>query len=289
MSRERFRRPRSRRLLRTWRWLLSGQDSTGTGSGTVGWTFSAADSAFDFLAEGEKLVITYNISVDDGEGGGRNQPVTITVFGANDAPAFAVGGSHITGSTEDATTLTIVGEVAFSDADRSDLHGVSVAANPATPGNLGTLTAGVLTDTTGTGAGGVVGWGYTVSESDVHALAAGETRTDSFIITLGDDHTATTTQIVALTLLGENDAPVITAEDLLRRGDGAPDAARQLVQQRRHYVQRRRPHRCAPGVGTGTRPARRSARSRPSRTATPTGSGARRPADLDLYGGGGCG
>ena len=194
--------------------VLSGQDSTGTGSGTVGWTFSAADSAFDFLAEGEKLVITYNISIDDGEGGVATQPVTITVFGANDAPAFAVDGSHIIGSTEDATTLTIVGEVAFSDADRSDLHGVSVAANPATPGNLGTLTAGVLTDTTGTGGGGVVGWGYTVSESDVRALAAGETRTDSFIITLGDDHTATTTQIVALTLLGENDVPVITAEDL---------------------------------------------------------------------------
>jgi len=103
--------------------------------------------------------------------------------------------------------------VAFSDPDRSDIHGVVAAANPATPGNIGALIAGVLTDTTGTGAGGVVGWGYTVSQTAVHALAGGETRTDSFISPPGDYPTAAATQTVSLPLRAENAAPVLTASN----------------------------------------------------------------------------
>ena len=40
-------------------------DGTGSGSGSVAVTFSAADSAFDFLAAGQTLTITYNVTVTD--------------------------------------------------------------------------------------------------------------------------------------------------------------------------------------------------------------------------------
>src|SRR5258705_11118196 len=37
-------------------------DSTGSGSGSIAVTFSAADSAFDFLAAGQTLTLTYNVT-----------------------------------------------------------------------------------------------------------------------------------------------------------------------------------------------------------------------------------
>src|SRR5262249_26565874 len=43
-------------------------DSTGSGSGLVGFTFSAADNTFDFLAAGQMLTIIYNVTVTDNSG-----------------------------------------------------------------------------------------------------------------------------------------------------------------------------------------------------------------------------
>ncbi|MCX7055618.1 MAG: VCBS domain-containing protein, partial [Proteobacteria bacterium] len=62
-------------------------DSTGTGSGTQAWSFSAADSTFDFLKAGETISATYTVSIDDGQSGVATQNVVVTVTGANDAPA----------------------------------------------------------------------------------------------------------------------------------------------------------------------------------------------------------
>jgi VCBS repeat-containing protein len=204
---------------------LSGQDSTGVGSGLVGWTFSHPDALFDFLADNEKLTITYRIGVSDGEGGLVTQPVTIVVTGANDGPVFSAGG-QVTGSTEDPSThvLTIVGESAFADADRSDGHAVSVSANPLTTGNFGTLIAGVLADTTGTGTGGSVGWAFEVDLDlpEFRALAEGEIRAQSFILALGDDKGATTTQTITLNLVGENDAPEVGVVTGAATEDQAP-------------------------------------------------------------------
>ncbi len=40
-------------------------DSTGTGSGSINWTFSLPDSDFDFLAKNETLKLTYDVTVTD--------------------------------------------------------------------------------------------------------------------------------------------------------------------------------------------------------------------------------
>ena len=66
--------------------ILTPHDSTGDGFGSVDFRYSAADSSFDFLAAGEKLTITYDITVTDEHNVASTQPVTITVTGANDAP-----------------------------------------------------------------------------------------------------------------------------------------------------------------------------------------------------------
>ena len=62
------------------------QAAGNTNSGSASWTYSVPDSAFDFLAEGEILTLTYTATVDDGHGGVVTKPITVTVTGANDTP-----------------------------------------------------------------------------------------------------------------------------------------------------------------------------------------------------------
>ena len=49
---------------------------------------------------------------------------------------------------------------------------------------LGTLTAVKNSDTTGTGTGWSATWTYTVADSAVEYLAAGQTKVETFTITL---------------------------------------------------------------------------------------------------------
>ena len=49
--------------------------------GNLTWSYSVPDSALDFLAPGEKLVLTYDAHVDDGHGGIADAPITITING----------------------------------------------------------------------------------------------------------------------------------------------------------------------------------------------------------------
>jgi VCBS repeat-containing protein len=61
--------------------------NTHTGSAT--WSYSLADSHFDFLAAGETLTLTYTASVDDDRGGVATTPLTVTITGTNDVPVVA--------------------------------------------------------------------------------------------------------------------------------------------------------------------------------------------------------
>src|SRR6201999_1012475 len=68
---------------------LSETDSTGFGAGSIGFSYSAADKTFDFLAANQTLNITYNVTVTDNNGASSTQPVTITITGTNGAPILA--------------------------------------------------------------------------------------------------------------------------------------------------------------------------------------------------------
>ena len=60
------------------------QAAGNTNNGSASWTYSVADGAFDFLADGEILTLTYTATVNDGHGGVVTKPITITVTGTND-------------------------------------------------------------------------------------------------------------------------------------------------------------------------------------------------------------
>jgi VCBS repeat-containing protein len=201
-------------------------DSTGSGSGLIAFTFDAA-GALDFLAAGQKLTITYNVTVTDNNGLSSTQPVTITIIGINHAPVLApdASGPHTIPEALNTTGSTSLdsasGTLSFTDVDLDDHHTASASA-PTFAWSGGTLTAAQLTaltaastlklsetDSTGSGAGSI-GFSYSAADRAFDFLAAGQTLTITYNLTVSDG-TASSTQPVTIAVTGTNDAPVLDA------------------------------------------------------------------------------
>ena len=114
----------------------------------------------------------------------------------------------VTEQVTPAGNLTDSGTITFTDVDLTDVHLVSATGTPI-GSVLGTLTAVKNTDTTGTGTGGELTWTYTVADSAVEYLAAGQTKVESFTITLDDQNGGLITKQIDVTITGTNDARVI--------------------------------------------------------------------------------
>ena len=138
-----------------------------------------------------------------------DQIVTVTITGTNDEPTITAASTDDTGAVteDDAATLSDTGTIAFNDVDLIDVHTTSVLDNPANTLG-GTLTLGAVTESPTTQAGSV-GWTYEVDNAAVQYLAAGETASESFTITIDDGQGGMVDQIVTVTITGTNDDPVI--------------------------------------------------------------------------------
>ena len=112
-------------------------------------------------------------------------------------PIFTASGAVADNSF--ATSLSTAGQLAFSDPDVNDTHNASVTAQA---GDLGTVTASVSTDSTGTGTGGVIRWNYQVNESQLHTLTA--PATDNFTLTLTDSEGCIATTAIVVTALPQD-------------------------------------------------------------------------------------
>src|SRR5260221_675434 len=213
-------RRRHTRSLCDWSSDVCSSDLFGA-TGSVGWNFSVADGALDFLAAGQMLVQKYNVTVADNHGGTVTQIVTVTLTGTND-PTVIVGAAlansviylvpELAGGTGSAAVDTASGMIAFTDVDLTDTHrGVSVV--PQGAGYLGSFTLGTLADSTG-GVSGSIHWTFSVVDGALDFLAAGQKLIQSYAVTIGDFHNGPATQIVTMTLTGTNDAPVANPDVL---------------------------------------------------------------------------
>jgi VCBS repeat-containing protein len=201
-------------------------EPAGTTVGSLAWTFSAPDSAFDYLAAAQTVTLTYTVRISDPSGAAITQPVIITVTGTNDLPVFAGNGATIsaalaeaagvTGSTASDTTG---GVLTFTDADLADTHTLtvtSVAVSGVVAGlpvntTLKTyLTRGVLTEAADQ-TPGLVPWAFAAPDKTFDYLAAGQSATLTYVVTLADNKGGSVTQNVAITVTGANDAPVIAS------------------------------------------------------------------------------
>jgi VCBS repeat-containing protein len=219
-------------------WLKLGAltDTTGGVTGAQGWTFSAADYYFDYLADGESATLTYTVKIDDHHGGTTTKNVVVTVHGSNDAPEVAVDVSgnagtalhaiaEKTGVTGSTVHDTAAGSLAFQDVDLSDTH-TAVNSKAAfgwldstghtlslTLSQIDVLTSAsaltlALHDSTGTGLGSV-GFSYSAVDSAFDFLAAGEKLTVTYDITVADEHGVASTRPVTFTVTGTNDVATI--------------------------------------------------------------------------------
>ncbi|BAR60805.1 hypothetical protein NK6_7654 [Bradyrhizobium diazoefficiens] len=204
---------------------------TGNG-GSIGWSFSVADDAIDYLQAGQTLTQKYDVTISDGHGGTAVQTVTVTIVGTNDAPVIissaqsglATEWADMSAAEAANTPHTASGAVAFTDVDTLDSHTASFA--PQGGGYLGSFTL----DTTNhdTGNGGAIGWSFSIADGAVDYLQAGQTLTQKYDVTISDGHGGTAVQTVTVTIVGTNDAPVITSatqSGTVSEGDDLPAAA----------------------------------------------------------------
>ncbi|WP_200936035.1 beta strand repeat-containing protein, partial [Variovorax sp. Root411] len=180
------------------------------------WYFQYQPHAADFqyLAAGEHATDTFSYQVTDADGGTGLATATITITGTNDGPVITA--QDLAGAVSEQVapvgTLSDSGVIGFSDLDLSDVHLVSATGTPV-GSVLGSLTAVKNVDTTGTGTGGQLTWTYTVNATAVEYLAAGQTRVESFTITVNDQHGGIVTRQIDVTITGTNDTPTIGTAD----------------------------------------------------------------------------
>jgi VCBS repeat-containing protein len=198
--------------------------NAGSSAGTINTTFSAADLAFDYLAAGEHLNITYVVQLDDHAGGVSTQNVQITVVGTNDAPIYLSGpeSAHLIEdqNVNSSGNLTAHGDLFFTDIDLSDAHTVSTTvtatrsgggAIPLTDAQLLAAFATSLEDSTGHVLG-EVDWNFAFNNTTASFLAGGETLTLVYHVSVNDPSGGTATQDVTVTILGTNHPVVITSD-----------------------------------------------------------------------------
>ncbi|WP_413698868.1 VCBS domain-containing protein [Psychromonas sp. KJ10-10] len=181
--------------------MPAGQGTVSINASSGEYTFTPG-SDFQSLAVGETQDVTFDVTIDDGNGGTDTETVTVTITGTNDAPVLSV-----TNLSADEDGVAVVGNPSFTDLDLTDDHSFSVTAMPAGQGTVSI--------DSGTGQ-------YTYNPgSDFQSLGLDETQDVSFDVTVDDGNGGTDTETVTVTITGTNDVPVISVSDLVASEDGS--------------------------------------------------------------------
>ena len=162
---------------------------------------------YQFVATGSSTTITFGASGMD--------------FGSFQLDHISVNAS---GPQPTPGTETSKGTITFTDADVSDSH--SILVTPKGTGYLGSFTTSLANDSAN-GATGKVNWGFSVADSAIQSLGAGQTLTQTYTVTINDGHGGVTSQDVTVTLNGVNDAPVLDSSvgvslGSQAKGNGSP-------------------------------------------------------------------
>ena len=197
--------------------------ASGSSTGVINTTFTAPDLAFDYLAAGEHLNITYTVQLDDHAGGVTTQNVMVTVIGTNDKPVFLSGPetSHLIEgqNLSPAGNLNAKGDLFFSDIDLSDTHTVSttVSASLSGGGSIPLSNAAMLAafttsveDSTGHVLG-EVDWNFAIPNNLTNFIDGGQTLTLTYHVAVNDGQGGTAMQDVTVTILGTNHPVMITS------------------------------------------------------------------------------
>ena len=179
------------------------------------WTYTLDNAAAQVLAGGEEFTESFTVFATTEDGESVSQVVEITVTGEEDGPVISGVATGDVG--EDGEVLTTSGQLTVSDADAND--DPTFIAQEGTPGTYGTFEVTV---------GGL--WTYTLDNTAAQVLAGGEDFTESFTVFATTEDGESVSQVVEITVTGEEDGPVIsgTATGDVEE-DGAQQASGQLT------------------------------------------------------------
>jgi VCBS repeat-containing protein len=153
-------------------------------------------TAFDYLSVGQSATDTLQYTVSDGHGHTSVASVTITVQGVNAPP---VAGS-VTATTDAYDAIAVNALASDSDpnlADTLTITGLNLA------GTKGTATIDPVTGKIDYNPNGAFDY-----------LSAGETATDTLHYTVSDNHGATSTGTMTITVTGVNTPPIAVADNV---------------------------------------------------------------------------
>ena len=186
------------------------------------WSFDPGTD-FDNLAAGKTRTTTVSYTLSDGNGGRDTATLTVTVTGENDG----LTANDDTGATAENTKLTIAddatGTIVTNDDSSTTTTNADLLRNDVdidtadilTISEVGGKAANVGTATTGSNGGSFTiesngSWEFNPG-TDFDDLAADVTKTTSVVYT-ATDGSFTDTATLTVTVTGENDAPVLTAD-----------------------------------------------------------------------------
>jgi VCBS repeat-containing protein len=158
-------------------------------SGT--WTYTLDQAAVQDLDAGDVANDTITYTATDGS----TQQITVAITGSNDNAIITgtVAGAVLEGNVGD-TPVTATGSIAISDVDADDSPTFSNVA-----ATLGDNSYGTFTLTSGT-------WAYSLDQSAVQNLDAGDVVNDTITYTATDG----STQQIGVAITGSNDDAIIT-------------------------------------------------------------------------------
>ncbi|PDT55555.1 hypothetical protein CO678_43345, partial [Bradyrhizobium diazoefficiens] len=154
------------------------------------YSFDAANAAYQHLAQGATTDMVANYTVTDEHGATSSSTLTITLTGTNDAP---VAVADTNSGLEDST---ITGTVASNDSDVDDGATLSYSLDAAV--------AGLTLNPDGS-------YSLDAANAAYQHLAQGATTDVVANYTVTDEHGATSSSTLTITLTGTNDAPVLNA------------------------------------------------------------------------------
>ncbi len=210
-------------------------------AGAIEWSFDSGrgvlEQAFDYLAEGERLELTYTLTATDSQGAIDNHSVTIAVTGTNDAPTISIGeNDNATAElTETDSALSSLGSVTISDLDTPNIVTVTTDVSATQFSSTGNVMAAdgsqpsyehllAMFDATdepinNSSQTGTIAWSFNSSRGEgtesFDYLAAGEQLVLNYTVTATDSEGAIAEQVVTVTITGTNDAPELVSVDAM--------------------------------------------------------------------------
>ncbi|RRH92009.1 hypothetical protein EH240_31535 [Mesorhizobium tamadayense] len=193
----------------------SGLAANPTDTHNLNWTFNSGTQAFDYLAAGQSLTLTYTVQSTDNHGASDTQTVTITVNGTDDVSSTlissVVDGRQGNNATPSTVTITFTSAVNTNFVNLSDVMHVSGLPNVSVIDGSGTFNAAhtQYTFQVDKGAGSNNGSSYTLTiDSGAFSDSAG--HTNAVKTTSGLKPAGTAGEPINLALTDPSDGALVT-------------------------------------------------------------------------------